>query len=123
MEDNVYQTTTSTHGPHGVFFLDSMVFHNIVLQAVAITNKPTLKEIFPNYKATGTVTIPTSNVTILYTTPVTEETLASKLCNLERRMPKLLNAALTLTNGVPLMIGTGADCNSGKSLIPPPLQY
>ena len=48
MEEIVYQTISSTHGPHGKFFFVAMVSHNAALQIAALSNKSTLKELFPN---------------------------------------------------------------------------
>ena len=115
IKDDVYQTVQLTHAPCRKFFLDAMVSHNAALQAEALTNKTILKDHFPNCQATGTFTIPKINVTIVYTTPDMEETLASELVGLERRIPKDPSASPSPSTGIPLHIRAGADSYSGKT--------
>ena len=115
VEDDVYQTLQATHGSYGKLYLDAMVSHNVDLQAKAITNKLHLKDHYPNRLATGTVAIPSSNITILYTTPDMEETLASELVGLQRKMPASPTDSPAPGGGIPINILAGVDTNSGKA--------
>ena len=94
--------------------LDAMVLHDADLQAKAITNKATLKDHYPNRPATGTVYIPDSNIAIFYTTPNMEETLASELVGLQRKMPKSPIESPAPGGGIPINILAGADTQSGN---------
>ena len=64
IKDAVNQTVQVSHGSHVTFFLDTMVDHNAIIQATALTNKAALSDHFPNNKATGMVIVPTTNVKI-----------------------------------------------------------
>ena len=114
VEDDVYQTLTLTHGSYGKLYLDAMVSQNSDLQSKAITNKATLKDHYPNRQATGTVYIPKSNITILYTTPDMEDTLSSEIVGLQRKMPKSPIDSPAPRGGIPVNIMAGADTQSGN---------
>ena len=120
IEDAVNQTVQVSHGSHGTFFLDTMVDHVATIQATALTNKAALKDHFPNSKATGTVTVPTPNVTIQYTNVDMEDILESELVSLGRRMPPSPDDNI----GIPSSVGGNGgvmDSNSGKK--PPTHSY
>ena len=117
VEDDVYQTLTLTHGSYGKLYLDAMVSQNSDLQSNAIANKATLKDHYPNRKASGTVYIPKSNITILYTTPDMEDTLSSEIVGLQRKMPKSPIDSPAPRSGIPINIMAGADTQSGRTLI------
>ena len=117
VEDEVNQTAKSSHGFHGTFYLDTMVERDPAIQAAAVTNKTALKDHFPNSKATGTVTVTSTNVKITYTNVDMEDALASELVSLSRRMPKNHNAYAPANSGIPSTVGGGGiiDTGSGKT--------
>ena len=114
-KDDVSQTFQVSHGSHGTFYFDTMVDHNVIIQATPLTNKAALKDHFPNSKATGTVTVPSTNIKIRYTNIDMEDALASELVSLLRRMPTPQDASAPAIAGISSSVGGGVGVMNSNS--------